>query len=194
MTKQTINLLGGLVVAVILLVGLLLGVLPRLHEASESHQERDTVAMQNDTQQTLISVYAKQRAQLPALQAEVADLKQQIATGPHLEQLIDVASQLPAGAVLRSISPGSESNGTAQAPTTDTGAAAQGSAFQSIPVTLVVELGKPADATQVMEKLRSGPRLFAIDHATLKSGAGSGGKGSSTLTVEGRVFATGAAQ
>jgi len=195
MTKQTINLLGGLLVVVILLAGVFLGVLPRVHDAQQSHQQRDTVAMQNQTQQTLISAYAEQRKQLPTLQAEVASLKQQIADGPHFEQLIDVASDLPGGAVLVSITPGDGTDGTSASGTT--GAAPSDTStggFQSLPVTVVVTLPKVSDAPAVLDKLRAGPRLFAIDHVTL-AGSESGTKGGgSTLTVAGRVFMKEAAQ
>lgn len=212
MTKQTINLLGGLVVVAILFIGVFLGVLPRLHDAQQSHQQRDTVARQNQTQQMLISAYGAQRKQLPAVQAELASLQQQIADGPHLEQLIDVASNLPGGAVLVSITPGDASSATGAAPAAapsasatpgaTPGAAPAGSgsgAFQALPVSLVVTLAKAADAPAVLDKLRAGPRLFAIDHVTLAGAgapsAGSGAKaGGTTLTVDGRVFMKQAAQ
>ncbi|MCA1981266.1 hypothetical protein [Nocardioides nematodiphilus] len=194
MTKQTITLLGAVLAVAVLLAGILLGVLPRLDQASQSRQERDSVAIQNNTQQALIAAYAQQRSKLPALQSEVADLKQQIASGPHLEQLIDVASRLPGGAVLVSITPGESGDGTPGAgagtqPTPASGQAAT-TGFQSVPVTMVVALGRSADAAQVLQKLRAGPRLLAIDHATLEPGAAQGGV--ATLTVEGRVFMMGA--
>ena len=202
MTKQTINLLGGLLVVVIVLAGVLLGVLPRLNQAGQSHRERDAVAMRNQTQQTLIAAYAQQRAQLPALRAEVAVLKQQIANGPHLEQLIDVASDLPAGAVLRSITPGESAAGAAASGSAGSTSGAAEAApqstgtggFEALPVSVVVSLHKPADAPAVLDKLRAGPRLFAIDHVTLASSGADGKGGGSTLTVDGRVFMTEAAQ
>ena len=191
MTRQTINLLGAVLTVAVLLAGVLLGVLPRLDQASQSRQERDTVAAQNTTQQMLISTYARQRATLPQLQSEVADLKQQIASGPHLEQLIDVASDLPGGAVLVSITPGESSSGASSGAGPAPGPSpAPAAGVQAVPVTLVVALGRTADAAQVLQKLRSGPRLLAIDRATL---APAGDKaGVATLTVEGRVFVRGA--
>jgi hypothetical protein len=192
MTKQTINLLGCLVVALILLAGALFGVMPRWHDASQHEHDRDRVAINNQTQQSLIAAYATQRTRLPALQAEVSALKQQIADGPHLEQLIDVAAQLPAGAVLRSITPqDTAAQPGATTPTAPTAAQTDMSAsFQAYPVTLVVDLNRAADAPAVLDRLRAGPRLLAIDHVALAGSAGSpgGGKGGSTLTVDGRVF------
>jgi len=203
MTKQTINLLGGLLVVVIVLAGIFLGVVPRLNQAAQSHQDRDAVAMQNQTQQTLISAYAQQRQQLPGLQAQVASLKRQIAAGPHLEQLIDVASGLPDGAALVSITPaGSSGSGavaaspsasvTATPGATPSGAASGtvASGFEALPVTVVVSLRKPADAAAVLDRLRAGPRLFLIDHVTLAGSAASGSKSGAgaTLTVAGSVF------
>jgi hypothetical protein len=197
MTKQTINLLGGVLVAAIVVVGLLLGVLPRWQQAGAAENERRTVALQNQGQQALITALSAQRRQLPQLQAQVAALKQQIASGPHLEQLIDVTGALPAGAALRSITP---APGTAQpaspaptpttAPTagaTNPGAAGSTAGFRSLPVTIVIDLRRPGDAAKALDALRTGPRLLAIDQATLASG-GAGKTATYTLTVDGRVF------
>lgn len=190
MTKQTINLLGAVLTVAVLLVGIVLGVLPRLDHASESRQQRDSVALQNNTQQMLITTYAQQRATLPTIQSEVADLKRQIAAGPHLEQLIDVASDLPGGAVLVSITPGESSSGPAGDGAAAAPSQAPAAGIQPIPVTMVIALGRSADAGQVLQKLRAGPRLLAIDRATLAAGGDQGSV--STLTVEGRVFMMGA--
>lgn len=190
MTKQTINLLGAVLTVAVLLVGIVLGVLPRLDHASESRQQRDSVALQNNTQQMLITTYAQQRATLPTIQSELADLKRQIAAGPHLEQLIDVASQLPGGAVLVSITPGESSSGPAGGGAAAAPSQAPATGIEPIPVTMVIALGRSADAGQVLQKLRAGPRLLAIDRATLAAGGDQGSV--STLTVEGRVFMMGA--
>jgi Tfp pilus assembly protein PilO len=175
MTRQTINFLGGVVVTAIVVLGLFLGVLPRWQQAGAAENERRVVALQNQGQQALIAALAAQRRQLPQLQAQVAALKQQIASGPHLEQLIEVAAALPAGSALRSITP---------APGTARPAAA---GFRSLPVTIVIDLRQADAAAKTLDGLRAGPRLLAIDQATLASG-GSGKATKYTLTVDGRVF------
>lgn len=194
MTKHTINLLGGLVVTLILVAGVLLGVLPGWGRAGQHDQDRAQVAARNQTQQVLIDAYAAQRAKLPELQAQVAALKQQIADGPHLEQLIDVASHLPSGAVLRSITP--QDGATAQAapvapatPSTTASPGATGGAFQEFPVTMVIDLRGTSDAPAVLDRLRAGPRLLAMDHVTLaQTAASETHSGGATLTIDGRVF------
>lgn len=202
MSKQTINLLGGVVVAAILLLGLLLGVLPRWQAAQDADADRHEVALRNQEQQAFISALAAQREDLPQLRAQVGALKQQIASGPHLEQVIELASGLPGGAVLRSITPAEgdasgAGTGTTATPTpgagtgggTNTGAATGTvSTFAALPVTIVIDVRRATDAAAVLDKLREGPRLLAVDQAELtESGAGDAGA-AYTLTVTGRVF------
>lgn len=196
MTRQTINILGGVLVAAIVVLGLFLGVLPRWQQAGSAERERRSVALQNQGQQALIATLSAQRKQLPQLQAQVAALKEQIAAGPHLEQLIDVAGALPAGATLRSITPvpGTAQPGSPSAspsptasPTTSPGSAPATAAFRSLPVTIVVNLRRPSDAAKALDGLRAGPRLLAIDQATLAAG-GSSKATAYALTVDGRVF------
>jgi len=191
MTRQTINLLGILVIGAILVLGLLLVALPRWNAAHDADAQRSTVELQNQSQQALISAYAQQRQQLPQLQSEVVALKQQIAPGPHLEQVIELASDLPSGAVLRSITPTVSDPTAAASPAASAPAGGSASGFTALPVTVVIGLRQPADAAKVLDKLRSGPRLLAVDRATLapgSSGAGLDARASYTLTVGGRVF------
>lgn len=181
MTRQTINLFGALLVAVIILVGVLLGVLPHLSQASQNHQQRDTVAQQNQTQETLIEAYARRREQLPALQQQVETLRRQITDGPHLEQLIALSARLPDGATLVSITPQETADGESANVTDESG-------FASRSVTLGIELRNAADAAAVLDGLRAGPRLFAIDHVVLGDSGVEAKKGTALLTVTGRVF------
>jgi type II secretory pathway pseudopilin PulG len=184
--RQAINLLGALVVALIVLLGALIGVLPRWQAARSAESDRQAVATQNQTQQMLIAAFAQQRQQLPQLQAQVAALKQQIPSEPRLDQLITLATGLPDGATLQTIGPGG-SDTTAAA-----GASPDANGFQAVPVTMTIALQKATDAPSVLDKLRAGPRLLAIDEATVDpAGAGQGAKkgaATSTLTVVGRVF------
>jgi TolA-binding protein len=207
MTRQTINLLGGVVVLGIALLGVFLGALPRWQAADQAEATRRTVASQNQTQEIRIVALGEQRRQLSTLQSQVAALKQQIASGAHLEQLIELASDLPGEARLRSITPGQASApgmpaspgaSTTPAPSTapsegtaamaGTAATAGAAAFEALPVTIVIDLRRADDAPQVLDKLRAGPRLLAIDQAMLApSGAASKGPAYS-LTVSGQVF------
>lgn len=188
MTKQTINLLGGVVVAAIVVLGLLVGVLPRWSAARTADQDRQTVAAQNQNQQLRNTALAAQRSHLPELQADVAALKQQIPSGPHLEQLIEVAATLPDHAVLRSITPGQgdTSGGAPAAPPAPPTSTSDG--FAALPITIVIDLRRAGDAASVLDKLRTGPRLLAIDQASVTSGSAGDASPSSTLTVRGRVF------
>jgi hypothetical protein len=200
MTRRTINILGGVLVAAIVVLGLVLGVLPRWQQAGAAESERRSVALQNQGQQALIATLSAQRQQLPQLQAQVAALKQQIAAGPHLEQLIDVAGALPAGATLRSITPvpstaqpaapAASSSPTASptaGPAASPGSAPATAGFRSLPVTIVINLRRASDAAKALDGLRAGPRLLAIDQATLAAG-GSSKATAYALTVDGRVF------
>lgn len=196
MTRRTINILGGVLVAAIVVLGLFLGVLPRWQQAGAAESERRSVALQNQGQQALIATLSAQRQQLPQLQAQVAALKEQIAAGPHLEQLIDVAGALPAGATLRSITPvpstaqpaaPAASASPTASPTAGPGSVPATAGFRSLPVTIVINLRRAGDAAKALDGLRAGPRLLAIDQATLAAG-GSSKATAYALTVDGRVF------
>ena len=194
MTRQSINVLGGALVAAIVVLGLFLGVLPRWQQAGAAESERRSVVLQNQGQEALIAALGAQRRQLPQLQAQVTALKQQIASGPHLEQLIDVAAALPAGAALRSITPvpGTAPPASPTASPSPNGGSAIGrdaatAGFRSLAVTIVVDLRRASDAAKALDALRAGPRLLAVDQATLASG-GTGKATTYTLTVDGRVF------
>lgn len=203
MNRQAINLLGGLLVVVIVLLGVVVGVLPRWQQARSDGDARQTVAAQNQTQESLIAALAQQRQQLPQLQAQVDELEQEIPSAPRLDQLIDLTTGLPRGAVLRSLTPGdSASSGTTSSGTASSGTASSGTTatapgattvpggFQELPVTLAIDLKQASDADAVLDALRGGPRLLAIDEATVTGGDGGTGAGSggATLTVTGRVF------
>jgi hypothetical protein len=191
MTKQTINLIGGVVVGAIVVLGLLFGVLPRLSAARTADTDRDSAAMQNRNQQMLNAGLAAQMATLPTLQAEVAALKQEIPSGPHLEQLIKVVGGLPAGATLRSITPGT-GVGTAASSAPAPQATGAGD-FISVPVTMVFDVRQLADSAAVLDTLRAGPRLFAVDTVGVAASGDAGKKAGYTLTVTGRAFAADAA-
>jgi len=188
MNRQAINLLGGLVVVVLVLLGIVVGVLPRWQEARSAVSDKQTVALANQEQETVIAALAQERQQLPQLQTQVNALEQQIPSSPRLDQLIDLTTGLPDGASLQTFTPGGTS--TSGSATTTTPTPTSGG-FQQLPVTLTIGLRQASDAAAVLDRLRGGPRLLAIDEATVAAGGttgGSGGASAATLTVTGRVF------
>lgn len=190
MNRQAINLLGGLLVAAIVLLGVVVGVLPRWQEARAAADQRQTVALQNQQQQAAIAALAQQRQQLPQMQTQVDALEQQIPSSPRLDQLIDLTTGLPDGAVLQTFTPGATPTSGSASTTTPSTAAPTDGGFQQLPVTLTIGLRDASDAAAVLDRLRAGPRLLAIDDATLAGGGDAGASGASgaTLTVAGRVF------
>lgn len=191
MNRQAINLLGGLVVVVIVLLGVVVGVLPRWQDARAAAADRQSVASQNQQQEAAIAVLAQQRQQLPQLQSQVDALEQQIPSSPRLDQLIDLTTGLPDGAVLQTFTPGGTPAAGSATTTTPSTTAPTAGGFQQLPITLTIGLRNASDAPAVLDRLRGGPRLLAIDEATVAGGGGtvtSGGGSAATLTVAGRVF------
>jgi len=185
MTKQTINLLGGLAVGAILAAGLFLGALPRWQAAQEADDERGTVVTQNQSQELVIASMRERSDELGRLRSQVKALRKQVPAEPDLEQVVALGVRAEReGAVLRSVSPTAAEDAAQPAPEAT---APTTGGFEEVPVTIVIDLRRPDSVPTVLDALRDGPRRLAIDSASL---AGSEGEEGATyaLTVSGRVF------
>lgn len=91
MTRQLINLIGGLVTVLVLVAGVLLIGLPMYSGSKTADGEADDVARSNDTQQTVIDGLRAQQAKFDQLEAEVSQLRQQIATEPRVDDILALA-------------------------------------------------------------------------------------------------------
>ena len=91
MTRQLINLIGGLVAVLVLVAGVLLIGLPMYSGSKAANAEADDVARSNDTQQSVIDGLRAQQAKFDELEAEVSQLRQQIAAEPRVDDILALA-------------------------------------------------------------------------------------------------------
>lgn len=91
MTRQLINLIGGLVTVLVLVAGVVLIGLPMYSGAQAAGKEADDVARGNATQQIVIDGLRVQEAQFDQLEDEVAQLRRQIAVEPRVDDVVALA-------------------------------------------------------------------------------------------------------
>ncbi|UJP10277.1 hypothetical protein L2X99_00705 [Microbacterium sp. KUDC0406] len=91
MTRQLINLVGGLVAVLVLVAGVLLIGLPMYSNAQATAAEADQVALGNQTQQTIIDGLRAQEKKSDELDAELAKLRRQIAPEPRADDIVALA-------------------------------------------------------------------------------------------------------
>lgn len=91
MTRQLINLIGGLVTVLVLVAGVVLIGLPMYSGAQAAGKEADDVARGNATQQIVIDGLRVQEAQFDQLEDDVAQLRRQIAVEPRVDDVVALA-------------------------------------------------------------------------------------------------------
>ncbi len=91
MTKQLVNLIGAAAAVGILLLGIVVGALPVLSAAQTTASSADDVALQNQTQETLLDALRAQAADMTELEDDVAALRAAIPTAAHLDDVLLLA-------------------------------------------------------------------------------------------------------
>lgn len=91
MTRQLINLIGGLVALLVLVGGAFLVAVPMYAAAESVGNEADQAASANDTQQLVIDGLRAQEAKFDELQADLAALRAQVASESRVDDLVALA-------------------------------------------------------------------------------------------------------
>ncbi len=214
MTKQLVNLIGAAAAVGILLLGIVVGALPVLSAAQTTASSADDVALQNQTQETLLDALRAQAADMTELEDDVAALRAAIPTAAHLDDVLllaldaardhggTVTSLTPAtpepfairtgetGAPPAAEEPAAEApaeEASAAPPAADVPAAVpEEAAPAQVAVTIVIEAADVDAATRMLDALRAGPRVVAVTQAGVAEGA----EGGVTLTATVLAFSS----
>ena len=195
MTKSRQWSVGTAVVAVILLVASwFVLIAPQRSEAASLREQTSQQESFNEQVKLKTQQLKAQFASLPARQAQLAEIKQQMPENPALPSLVRDLSKYAdqAGVVLVSVAPTAPVPlvTTATATTTQTAATAAGTApIQQIQTTLVVT-GPYAELTLYLQKVQSKMRrAILVDNIALVKATGQDvADGDLQMTVTGRVF------
>lgn len=203
---------GGtaLVAVLVVLAAWFLLIAPQRSQAAELRDRTQAQLQQNDAIALKTKQLKAQFAALPARQAELALIKQQMPETPALPSLVRElsANAAASGVTLVSVAPGvpvaASTNAVAPDGTTRVAPAGSASALQAIPVTIQAT-GTFAELTLFLQKTQSKMRrAYLVQNITLSAqdaagGANSGGatsggpaaatsKGDLTLMVTGQIF------
>jgi hypothetical protein len=91
MSKQLVNLIGGVVALAIVLLGLVVCALPLYTAATTISAEAERVATQNDTDQARLDALTAQAADTTQLDADVAELRAEMPAVPRLDDVLQLA-------------------------------------------------------------------------------------------------------
>lgn len=180
MSTLRIWILGVVVVAIAIIgLGYFLGIAPRLADAAAADAERQNVEIVNaGYEATLVELQALAE-NLPALEAELADLRVSIPDEPGLSPLLGQLSALAAAA-------GVELNDVTASPP----ALFPAEALEGFPIDALVVLPVSISATgtdvalsDFLESVQFGDRLVLVEQFDI-----SGAPDSSRVTIQGFVF------
>lgn len=90
MSKQLINLAGGLAVLVILALGVLLVALPMVSQTTSADQQADEIAQTNDVYEIQVQTLREQEAKLTDLERDLAELRAEIPATALNDQVIEL--------------------------------------------------------------------------------------------------------
>jgi Tfp pilus assembly protein PilO len=163
---------GGAAAVTILMViaSYFLLISPKMSDASDLRAQKVSTEQANDQLKLDIAQLKAQFATLPARQAELATIKQQMPTTPNLPTLIRSFSTMAneAGVTLVSISPSSP----APVATTSTTTAATSNGLVGIPVAVNVQ-GDYASSELFLQKLQTEMRrAYLVQGLAITPGAG----------------------
>lgn len=190
MGKGIVNIIGGSVVALVLILAVAFGVSPQLTSAAATSAQADQVAATNATYQAQLVRLRIGENNLAAIQASVASLHMQIPAAPKLDQAFELISHAAtsAGATVENIKaddpaafkeattpvPAGQPAPTATpSPTPSPSAAGAASASSGattgtsgdgrtqIPLSIQVTVPDADAAAKFLDGLRAGPRLLS---------------------------------
>lgn len=184
---------AALAMVVVLVLGWVVGISPKLAEAAQAGIEQAGVDALNAKEEAVLVVLREQVANLDQLEEDLDELRAQIPGEALIEDFIDFAkaSADASGVVITSVmsaqtdaapAPPASAPGAPAAPAADP-AAPTGPELFVVPVTVVVE-GEPAAVLAFSRLLQEGERIFLagrVDIASILAGAPGG-------TVTGYVF------
>jgi Tfp pilus assembly protein PilO len=163
MDMNRIWVIGGVfVMAVVAVLGVLVGVKPQLDTAGTADEQRSAVEAQNLVHAADLAAIKEQFTQLPELQTELATLRESLPAVPDIDGLLGGIHSLEAthGVHLAAFTP---MDAAAFIPSADIAAtvpaSVSGSNFVSIPIELTVD-GPMANVMAFIEGLQTGDRLF----------------------------------
>lgn len=115
MSRQLINLAGGLAVIVILALGIALVALPMFNQAGATGQQADDIAQTNDIYEIQVQTLRAQEADLAALEGELAELRDQIPATALNDQVYELigAAAAESGVIVESVAAGAPEPWTA---------------------------------------------------------------------------------
>ena len=91
MTKQLINLLGGLVVIAVLALGIIVVAVPMFSQAGTTDNETRAVAQANDLYEIQVTSLRAEADRFDAITANLEMLRQQIAPAPQIDDAHELA-------------------------------------------------------------------------------------------------------
>jgi hypothetical protein len=196
MSRRLIDLIGAAVVAVVLIAGMSLAVLPLFGTAKAASDEALALTRANESTRVRVEKLAEQNTRLAELQAEQANLRLQITIN---DERLD-ASALAATAARSSgarvteitfgdrevfIAPVGGGLGSDGKPLTKRAAADANTVQVQIPVTFEANVSNATQAAAFVDGLRGGPRLLQVVQAECSP---SGDPKLSTVTVDALMF------
>lgn len=197
---------AALVMVVIVALGWVLGIEPRLTEARVADEERATVVTLNASYEDVLVKLKKLDEDLPTLSGELDSLRAALPADAQISTLLGQLNSLAAesGVVLTAITAGvpapfASAEPVAEAPVaaeedaaeadpaeTEADAAAVAPAgpenFVSVPIS-VTAAGAAPGVLDFVQRVQFGTRLFVVDGLTVIYEEGSG-----TVTIEGLVY------
>lgn len=93
LSRQLINLAGGLAVVVVLALGILLVALPTFTQARATEQQADEIAATNDVYDIQVETLRGQQTQLGDLERELAALRAQIPATPLNDEVFELVGE-----------------------------------------------------------------------------------------------------
>lgn len=194
--KQLVNLIGAAASVAIILIGVFVFAIPMYSSATSVNDDADRAQRQNDTSQVVLTALQTQAADMTKLNADMAALRAQITTKPHIEDVIALATTSAAahGGVVTAVAPtaavafsqrsaavdasgntvntGSTPAATSAPSNTAASAADASQGPQQNSVTVSIDVPDATAATAILDGMRAGPRLIAILNADVTENSG----------------------
>jgi Tfp pilus assembly protein PilO len=169
---RTLMLLGGVLIAAILAMGWFLGVDPQLKAAASADAQRTEVEQRNQLEQLTLQQLEEQFANLPALTAELATLRQSVPSSARIEalsrQIFDLLLQT--GTSLSTFTAGDAVPLAESADdTTVIPAGVSADRFATIDVSMSIS-GTRESVIAFIEGLQTGERLVLLTDVSVSSG------------------------
>ncbi len=180
MPRRVINLVGAAVVALILIAGMSLAVLPLMNTAKASADQALAATTANEATRVRVAKLAEQNTKLDELRSELANLRLQLtADDERLDaSALAAAAARSSGATVTAITfgerqvfaaPTGGGIGADGSATTAKATATASTAQVQVPVTFEAEASSLTQAASFIDGLRTGSRLLQVVQAECSS-------------------------